>query len=99
MHHDVMKIKEDHRVGGVPPGPKLLAAARDRAVPRIVDRWGFMVREWARRQWDETPEAAYDLVDDVIAAAGPNPSKHFGELFDPPALLWAEGHPRLDSLR
>src|SRR6267154_5502050 len=82
MHHDVMTIKEDHRVGGVPPGPKLLAAAHDRAVPRIVDRWVFMVREWAGQQWDETPEAAYDLVYDVVAVAGPNRSKHLGELFD-----------------
>jgi len=99
MHHDVMTIKEDHRVGGVPPGPKLLAAAHDRAVPRIVDRWVFMVREWAGRQWDETPEAAYDLVYDVIAVAGPNRSKHLGELFDHLARQWAGGHQKLNSLR
>ena len=94
-----MTIKEDHRVGGVPPGPKLLAAAHDRAVPRIVDRWVFMVREWAGRQWDETPEAAYDLVYDVIAVAGPNRSKHLGELFDHLARQWAGGHQKLNSLR
>src|SRR5258708_24831258 len=99
VHHDVMKIKEDHRVGGVPPGPKLPAAARDRAVPRIVDRWVFMVREWAGRQWDETPEAAYDLVCDVIAVAGPNRSKHLGELFDHLARQWAGGQQKLNSLR
>jgi len=94
-----MTIKEDHRVGGVPPGPKLLAAAHDRAVPRIVDRWVFMVREWAGRQWDEMPEAAYDLVYDVIAVAGPNRSKHLGELFDHLARQWAGGHQKLNSLR
>ena len=99
MHHDVMTIKEDHPVGGVPPGPKLLAAARDRAVPRIVDRWVFMVREWAGRQWDETPEAAYDLVYDVIAVAGPNRRKHLGELFDHLARQWGGGHQKLNSLR
>src|SRR5215467_955946 len=99
MHHDVMTIKEDHRVGGVPPGPKLLAAAHDRAVPRIVRRWVFMVREWAGRQWDETPEAAYDLVNDVIAVAGTNRSKRLGELFDHLARQWARGYQKLKSLQ
>jgi hypothetical protein len=94
-----MTITEDHRVGDVPPGPKLLAATYDRAVPRTVDRWVFMVREWAGRQWDDTPEAAYDLVYDVIAVAGPNRSMHLGELFDHLARQWAGGHQKLNSLR
>src|SRR5215831_223190 len=51
-------------------------ALSSNALARNRDRYIFLTRQWAGRQWDATPEAAVEFLDGFIKDVGPDRAKH-----------------------
>jgi hypothetical protein len=68
--------------------------------PTQYDQWVFAVRQWGAQQWDATPEAPYDFVDELITIAGPTRAPRLDELFEHLKRQWGwDGRRRLTELR